>query len=111
MSYTFDELKHKTVADLREIAKGIENEAVQGYTQMNKEHLLEGICKALDIDMHVHKHIEGVDKSGIKKKIKSMKVQRDKLLATPGYDKHELKSLRRKIHHLKNDLRKAMVKD
>ena len=39
MAYTYDELKHKTVAELRDIAVGIEHEALQGYTQLNKEHL------------------------------------------------------------------------
>ena len=42
MAFTYHELKEKNVADLREIAKGIEHEAVQGYTQLNKEHLLVG---------------------------------------------------------------------
>jgi hypothetical protein len=30
MSYTYDELKHKTVGELRDIAAGIEHEALQG---------------------------------------------------------------------------------
>ena len=33
---TFEQLRHKTLAELREMAKGIEHEAVQGYTQLNK---------------------------------------------------------------------------
>src|SRR5256885_9142107 len=41
MAYTYDELKHKTVAELRDIAVGIEHEALQGYTQLNKEHRSE----------------------------------------------------------------------
>ncbi|HFE64278.1 MAG TPA: hypothetical protein ENK14_07685, partial [Caldithrix sp.] len=52
MTYTFKELKKKTAAELKEIAAGIEHEAVQGYTQLNKEHLIEAICKALNIDMY-----------------------------------------------------------
>ena len=43
MAYTIEELKHKTLADLREIAKGIEHEAVQGYTQLNKQHLITAL--------------------------------------------------------------------
>ena len=32
MAYTYHELKEKTILELREIAKGVENqEAVQGY--------------------------------------------------------------------------------
>ena len=43
MAYTFDQLKGMTVAQLREIAAGIEHEAVKGYTQLNKEHLLTAL--------------------------------------------------------------------
>ena len=32
---TYDDLKHKTVAQLREIAAGIEHDAVKGRTQLN----------------------------------------------------------------------------
>ncbi|MCG8608331.1 Rho termination factor N-terminal domain-containing protein [bacterium] len=105
--YTYDELKHKTVAELKEIAAGIEHEAVQGYTQMNKVHVIEAICKALDLDMHVHHEVKGVDKAGIKKKIKALKVERDK--AIEGKDYKELKNVRRQIKKLKNTLRRAMV--
>ena len=56
MAQTYDELKHKTVAELREIAKATEHEAVKGYTQMNKDHLLQALCKALGIDAHLHRH-------------------------------------------------------
>ena len=52
MAYTFEELKHKTVAQLREIAAGIDHPAVQGFTQLHKEQLLPGLCKALGIDRH-----------------------------------------------------------
>ena len=69
MPYTFEELKRKNVAQLREIAAGIEHDAVKGYTQLNKEHLLEAICKALDLDMHVHHEVVGLDKTKIKSEI------------------------------------------
>ena len=63
--HTFEELKKKNAAELKEIAKGIEHEAVQGFTQLNKDHLLEAICKALNIEMHVHHDVKGVDKAVI----------------------------------------------
>ena len=44
---TYEDLKKKTVAELRDLAKGLSHEAVQGYTQMNKDHLLPALCKAL----------------------------------------------------------------
>jgi hypothetical protein len=50
MSYTYEELKPKTVAQLREIAAGIQHEAVKGASQLNKEHLLTALCLALGID-------------------------------------------------------------
>ena len=61
MEHTFEELKKKTVNDLREIAKGIEG--VTGYSQLNKEHLLETICKALHIEMHAHHEVVGAARS------------------------------------------------
>jgi cysteinyl-tRNA synthetase len=105
--YTYDELKRKTAAELKEIAGGIEHEAVKGYTQMNKAHLIEAICKALNLDMHVHHEVKGVDKSSIKKRIKALKVERDK--AIENKDPKELKNVRRQIKKLKNTLRRAMV--
>ena len=46
MAFTLHELKEKTIQDLRDIAKGVENqEAVLGYTQMNKEHLLPVLAR------------------------------------------------------------------
>ena len=45
MALTIEELKHKNLAELREMAKGIEHEAVQGYSQLNKEHLVSASLK------------------------------------------------------------------
>ena len=86
MAYTFEELKHKTVAELREIAEGNEHEALQGYTQLNKEHLLVALCKALGIDMHQHHEVKGINKSTIKSQIKRLKEQRDEAIAAHDRD-------------------------
>lgn len=107
MSHTFEELKKKNVAQLREIAAGIEHEAVKGYTQLNKEHLLEAVCKALNIDMHVHHEVIGVDKTKIKSEIKALKKKRDEAIAAKNRD--DLKRVRRKIRNLKKTLRRATV--
>ena len=32
----YEDLKHKTVTELREIAAGIPNDAIKGHSQMNK---------------------------------------------------------------------------
>ena len=107
MEHTFKELKHSTVAQLREIASGIEHEAVKGYSQLNKEHLLEAICKALNIDMYEHHKVVGIDKSKLKAQIKALKKERDKFLE--AHDHKELKKVRVEIKKLNNSLRKAMV--
>lgn len=107
MPYTYEELKGKTVAELREIAAGIKHEAVQGYTQLNKEHLLVALCKALNIDMHAHHKVKpaGVDKSNIKAQMKELKKKRD--VALGARDHAQLKAVRHQIHELKRTLRKS----
>jgi hypothetical protein len=106
MPYTIEELKHKTLADLRDIAKGIEHDAVQGYTQMNKQHLIGGLAKALGIK-HEHHDVVGVDKSDIKARIRELKTQREAALA--AHDHAQLKVVRRTIHRLKRRIHKATV--
>lgn len=106
MEYTFEQLKHKTVVELREIAKGIEHEAVQGYTQLNKEHLLVAISNALGIQ-HEHHDVVGVDKAAIKTRIKELKKKRDEALS--AHDHAQLKTVRRTIHRLKRQINKAIV--
>jgi DNA-binding IclR family transcriptional regulator len=106
MEYTFEQLKHKTVVELREIAKEIEHEAVQGYTQLNKEHLLVAISKALGIK-HEHHDVVGVDKAAIKSRIRELKKKRDEALT--AHDHAQLKTVRRTIHRLKRQIHKATV--
>jgi hypothetical protein len=107
MAYTFEELKHKTVAELRDIAASLGEEAVKGYTQLNKEHLLEALCNALKIDMHVHHEVVGVDKAAIKSQIREMKKKRDE--AIKSKDKEGLIKARHQIRKLKKTLRKSIV--
>ena len=107
MTYKFEELKHKTVAELREIAKGIEHEAVQGASQMHKDEVLKAVCTALGIDMHVHHVVVGIDKTAIKTKIKALKNKRDEALAAK--DSNQYRRVLRQIHHLKREIRRATV--
>jgi len=106
MTFTYEELKHKTVAELRDIAKGIEHDAVQGYTQLNKDHLIVAIAKALGIQ-HVHHDVVGVDKAAIKAKIRELKTKRT--AALEAHDHAQLKTVRRTIHRLKRQIHKATV--
>jgi len=106
MAFTIEELKHKTVAELREIAKGSEHAAVQGYTQMNKEHLIGALAKALGIQ-HTHHDVVGVDKASIKARIRELKAKRQ--AALEAHNSADLKAVRRTIHRLKRQIHKATV--
>lgn len=103
---TYEQLRHKTLAELREMAKGSGNEIVQGYTQMNKEHLVVALAKALGIQ-HEHHSVIGIDKSTIKARIRELKTQREAALAS--HDHAQLKVVRRSIHRLKRRIHKATV--
>ncbi len=107
MAHTYPDLKAKPLAELREIAAGIDHEAVKGYTQLNKDHLLAALCKALGIDMHVHHEVKGIDKPAFKAKIREWQKKRDEALAAK--DRKKLKVALDHIHHFKHALRKAMV--
>lgn len=107
MAFTHNELKHKTLAELRDIAKDIQHDAVQGYTQLNKEHLIVAICQALGIEMHEHHDVVGIDKAAIKSRIKALKSKRDEALT--AHDRAALKKARRGIHRLKRQIHKATV--
>jgi len=106
-AFTFEDLKHKTVTELREIAAGMPQEDLKGHTQMNKEHLLKAICHALKIDMHAHHEIVGINKTDIKAQLHQLKKRRDELLAAGDHE--QLHVIRRQMHHLKRELHKATV--
>ena len=99
MAHTYEELKTKTVAELREIAR----DAVQGASQMNKDHLLPALCKALGIDTHEHLVVVGIDKAAVKAKMRELREKRD--AAREAHDHQLLKSLRRQIHGLNRQIR------
>lgn len=103
--YSFEVLKKKSVDELREIAKGLDHPAVQGYTQLNKEHLLPAVCTALGLAAREHHVASGIDKSALRAQIRALKVERDKAIGSS--DAKQLKRLRRRIHRLKHELRAA----
>ena len=107
MAYTYEELKGKTIAELRDIAKEVDHEAVQGHSQMNKEHLLPALCRALGIDSHDHHAVVGIDKPGMKLKIRMLKAEREKALEARDHSK--LKNIRRQIHRINRDIRRHMA--
>ena len=50
MAHTYEELKKQTVAQLKELAKENDHEALHGYSTMHKEDLVLALCKALGVD-------------------------------------------------------------
>jgi hypothetical protein len=108
MPHTYEELKKKTIEDLRAIAKDLPEEAVKGYTQMNKEHLLPTLCKALGIDVHKHPHHDavGIEKGRLKARMHLLKAEKQKALEAG--DAARLKAIRREYHHLNRKIRAAV---
>jgi len=107
MAFTYHELKEQNITQLREIAKDLKHEAVQGYTQLNKEHLLVALCTALGIPIHEHHDAVGIDKAAIKAKVRALKKEREAALAAGDHEK--LKAVRRTIHGLNRQIKKHLV--
>ena len=107
MAFTYHELKAKNITQLRDIAKDLKHEAVQGYTQLNKEHLLVALCTALDVPLHEHHDAAGIDKAAIKAKMRALKKDREAALAAGDHEK--LRAVRQSIHGLNRQIKKHLV--
>jgi DNA-binding IclR family transcriptional regulator len=108
VAYTYHELKAKTIQELRDIAKDVHHDAVQGFSQMNKEHLLPALCRALGIDAHEHSAVVGIDKPGIKAAMRELKAKR--AAALEAHDRAALKSVRRHLHSLNRQIRAHVLR-
>jgi hypothetical protein len=106
MTHTYEELKRMTVADLRDIAKGLDNEEVKGASQMNKDHLLPVLCRALGVDAHDHHIVTGINKVEIKARMRELKEQR--AAALEAHDHERLRDVRRQMHRLNHQIRAHM---
>jgi len=104
-TYTYEQLKGMTVAQLRELAKDIKDEALEGYSTMHKDHLLPALCKVLKID--IHHAAAGTEKSRIKAAIRKLKTGRDAAMAAD--DHAQLAAIHRQIHALKHRLRRMAL--
>ena len=103
MAHTYHDLKLMTLAELRDIAKDLQHDAIKGYTQMNKDHLLPALCTALGIDAHEHHAAHGELKVGAKTRMRELRVKRQE--AIEAGDHASLKAIRREYHHLNHRLR------
>ena len=100
-SYTYEQLKEMTVADLRQIAHDLHHESLEGSSTMHKEHLLPLLCKVLGISTH---HVAaGEAKPRIKATIRKLRARREALGS--GGDAAQLAAIRQQIHALKRRLR------
>jgi hypothetical protein len=102
------DLERLTVLKLREEAlKFPQIESVHGK---NKEQLMDEISTILGIEKpHLHFTDQVVHtKSDLKQKIRSLKEEREKLLAS--HDQQHLHEVRRQIHDLKHRIRKIEAK-
>ena len=80
---------------------------MQGYTQLNKEHLLVALAKALNLSTHEHHAVGGFDKSGVKARMRDLKKKKD--AALEAGDSTLAHSLRREIHRLNHQVRAHTV--
>jgi hypothetical protein len=103
MAHTFESLKAMTIAQLREVAKDVQHDAVQGYTQMNKDHLLPALCTAFGIDAHEHHAAHSDIKLATRARMRDLRVKRDEAVKTG--DHAALHLIRREYHHLNHRLR------
>jgi hypothetical protein len=103
--HTYEQLKGMNVTQLREIAKDVKHEAVDGYSTMHKEQLLPALCKALSI--HVDHAAHGAEKAAIKATLHKLKTKRDAVIAEKKHA--ELAKVRRQIHVLKHKLRRMVA--
>lgn len=107
MAHTYEELSKMTVAQLREVAAGVDHEAVTGHTQMHKDQILSALVTALGIEAHSHHEVVGIDKSKVKARIKVLKAKRDEAIAAKN--SQELKRIRHDLKVLRHKIRKATV--
>ena len=107
MEHTFDSLKKNTVAELREIADGLDHEKVHGYKTLHKDDLVKLLSGALGIEAHEHHDVVGLDKAKVKAQIQALKQKR--AAAIEAHDAKQLKWTRLNIKRLKHKIRRATV--
>jgi hypothetical protein len=74
---------------------------------MNKDHLLVAICKALNIPIHEHHDVVGINKADLKARIRILKKERD--TAIEAHDHAKLKAIRSHIRGLDRQIKKHML--
>ena len=107
MAHTYEDLHKMTVAQLREIAEAQGSDDLRGFKSLHKVPLLQLLCKVLGIDGHEHHTVKGLDKAAVKAQMRELKNARGAAIA--AHDHRELKVVRRKLHSLNRQMRRASV--
>ena len=97
------DLEKTTVIKLRELAH---DKAIKGVTGKNKAQLMDELAAVLEIEKP-HEEMSDKEihsKDDLKKKIRGLKGERDKLVEAK--DHQGLKNVRRQIHGLKRQIKK-----
>ena len=122
MSETYEDLKGKTVAELREIAKATQHESLSGYSTMKKAELLEALATALGVVPDAPAKAapkaaakpakkgapRGTDRASLKGRIRELKLER--VAALEAHNAERLQRVRRQIQRLKRRIRKDVAR-
>lgn len=103
---TYEQLRDMTVAQLRELAKGMGSDAPEGYSTKHKEQLLPLLTKALGL--HVHHAAVGTEKTLLKGRLHKLKAQRDAAQAAGKHD--EVAAASGQIRRLRHRLRRMIAR-
>lgn len=98
------ELEHKTVKDLRDMAK--EYDDIEGTSGMKKDDLLEVLCTKLGIDRHA-KVPEGIGRRKLRQEIRELRQKRD--AALEARDSSTLAAVRGAIKSKKRRIRRQIA--
>jgi len=105
-------LQKLTVTKLREEALEKHHDELKGVHGMTKAEIVEAICKLQGIPLEETKKKKAAkaetDKTRLKKQLRKMKADKQKLLAEPkAEDRKQLEILRQKVKRIKRILRRA----
>lgn len=99
----YHDLEKTKVSELRELLKEKDPE-FKGVSGLKKEQLVEVVAEKLGIEKP-HKVVVGADKGAIKARIRELK--KTKAGAVQAGDRVDLRSVRKELHGLRRQLRKA----
>jgi hypothetical protein len=105
MEHTLDDLKKKTVEELREIAGAIEDNKIADYETLEKDDLVKSLTTALGLEAKPKTPAAPSEKAKIKTQIQALKTKR--AAAVEAHDGKQLKWMRLNIRRLKQKMRRA----